>query len=104
MFHEESGGAWHEVSVRKIYLTTDNATPTTLQTTRRKLTGQPVNTISDVTVIDAHGQSTRTVETVNRATATVTRTTTVPGATNAVVEITTNGKRHAGPRMKRVAA
>ena len=92
MRFEQAGGEWHEVHESWTYLADNDATTTTLRTTHRELTGLPTGTMSDVTGVDARGQATHVVETVNRATATATRTTTLPGSTLAAVAVMTNGR------------
>jgi len=91
---EKTGSDWFGVTTTTSYLT-DNSTTPTIQTQRNRLTNFAVNgaeqTVSDSTVIDIAGNSTRTTTSINRAAKKSTITVDTPDSTVDAVTITVNG-------------
>ena len=92
--YEKVGSDWFRVTSRTTYLTDNDATPTT-QTQRERLNNFALNgtdqTVSEVTVIDIGGNSTRMTTTVDRAAKKNTTTTDTPDSDVNGVSIIVNG-------------
>jgi RHS repeat-associated protein len=85
-----NGSYWQRTS-SVAYLKQNDNTPSTTRITRRKLTGFGVTELSSVETIDAEGNSTLEVTTVNRAAVSSTKTTTKSGIALAKVETSRSG-------------
>ncbi|MBW8780717.1 MAG: RHS repeat-associated core domain-containing protein [Verrucomicrobia bacterium] len=84
-------GAWWLATTSTTYASATSSTPTTLQSTRQRLTGFTGNLRSESRMIDAEGNTTVQTVSVNSTTATVTQTTTLPGLANPKVDTAVNG-------------
>jgi len=88
----ENAGYWlHQESI--VYPSAGSATPLTTSITRRRLTGFPAGTFSEIETTDSYNNVGRATVTVNSATQTTTLTSVVPGAAAAQVEVGVNGLR-----------
>jgi YD repeat-containing protein len=93
--YEKSGNDWFRVTTNKTYLV-NNSDEATVQTQRERLTNFPLlggaeRTISDVTVTDVAGNSTRTTTAVDRAARKTTVTTDAPDSNVNAVSVSING-------------
>ena len=92
--YEKVGAEWFRVTSTRTYLTDNNDTPT-IQVQRERLNNFALNgteqTVSEITVTDVAGNSTKTATTVDRATKKVTTTTDTPDSNINAVSISING-------------
>lgn len=90
-FIEQFNSAWWVKTISKTYPTLNSATPIITSVSRTRLTGHPANRLAETQVTDAEGNVATTTVVVDRATKTVTTTTTLPGLANAQTSIAVNG-------------
>ena len=91
--YEKVGSDWFKLATSRIYLTDNDNTPVQ-ETQRERLTSFPLNgtdqTVSDVTISDVAGNSTRTTTTIDRAAKKQTTTTDTPDSNMNAVSISVN--------------
>ncbi len=90
-FLEPYQNAWWSRTETRSYLKIGSGTPTLTSIARTRLTGHPINRLSETQAVDAEGNVTTQVVDVNRSLRTSTATTTRTGVANAMVETTVNG-------------
>lgn len=85
------GGAWWAASRSFTYATSNSSAETTTGSSRERLTGWSGNLRSESRITDTEGNVSTSILTVDRATRTVTKTTTAPGLSSPQVEVSVNG-------------
>ena len=90
--HVFEEGAWFDVRETITYPGSGDTTPATLSITKDQISDLAVDELSRSIHINEHNSATTTVKTVDRLTATVTRTTDFDWAENPSVQVTVNGR------------
>ena len=87
----KEGNDWWRVTVQKVYATDNSATPTTVTTSRDRLTGFAAGVVRESTSADIHGNVTTRTTTADRAAKVVTQTTDTPDSTVNAESVSRNG-------------
>lgn len=84
-------GAWWQQTEQRAYPTDFDGTPVTVNAQRTRLTGLGFGLVGETVAIDVHGNETVSQVTLDRTTATETRTTDFPDSTIDAVDTSVNG-------------
>ncbi|MBR0457787.1 MAG: hypothetical protein IJJ26_00985 [Victivallales bacterium] len=90
-YMQDNDDAWWLRSEQKLYATANDATPTTVSTSERRISGFANSVVSETRETDVHGNTTVSTTAINRATKTVTTESLSPESTVAEQQVTVNG-------------